>query len=295
MNARQNLSLKRTLMWTVALMLAIATITASAGISSRASAAETQSYIVQSDSAEQAARLVEQYGGSVTSYLEIINGVGALLTSEVAQQLAELPGVRVTINARMKINSAPAGGKPNKANPETDYPDVVGADAVWAAGVTGKGVTVAVLDTGMAKTEGLIRATSGPGDRILAWQDFVERGGRGRMVDPNGHGTHVTGVIANSQKGADGEWNGVAPDVNLVIGRVADENGFATYERVIQGVDWVVTTKDRYNTRILNLSMSAPVRSGQPGADGCLSTWDRSGGRRSKRWYERSHHRRSGK
>ena len=208
---------------------------------------------------------MEQYGGVVTSRLEIINGVAAMLSPDAARKLASEAGLWVTPNSKMSVENLPVAiqGKDDKSTPATDYPDVVGADTVWAAGVTGQGVTVALLDTGMAKLSGLEKSSASKGKRILAWSDFVDNKGKakGNLIDPNGHGTHVAGVIANSDRGSDDEWNGVAPGVSLVIGRVADDQGYATYETLLQGIQWVVSTRDQYKTRVLNISMSAEVRS----------------------------------
>jgi serine protease AprX len=137
---------------------------------------------------------------------------------------------------------------------------VIGADVVWDQEVVGSGVTVAVVDTGMSKHRGLIRNIRGRlTGRLLAWVDFVD--GHKIPFDPNGHGTHVTGIIANSQVGADGEWNGVAPGVRLVAVRVLDKYGQGTYEDVIQGIQWVVAHKDRYRIRVMNLSLVSHVQS----------------------------------
>ncbi len=219
-----------------------------------------QSYIVQGAPVETLVRLVEGAGGAVTSHLTVIQGVGALLTPALAEHLSKTGGLTLTLNKNVHLS----GGDPDdeeggrgSLTPATDYPDVVGADVVWAQGVTGQGVAVAVVDTGLGHHRGLIRDTQGRKGRIVGWVDFVN--GRRTPRDPNGHGSHIAGIIANSQQGADGEWNGVAPGVNLVGVRVLDETGYGTYEHVIQGIQWVIDHKDDYNIRVLNLSMSGPV------------------------------------
>jgi serine protease AprX len=136
--------------------------------------------------------------------------------------------------------------------PATDYADLVGADVVWAEGVTGAGVTVAVVDTGLSNHPGI-------NSKIVAWVDLVD--GHPENWDPNGHGTHVGGVIANGQSGEDNEFNGIAPDVNLAGVRVLNEQGYGTYEKVIQGIQWVLQNKDAYNIRVMNLSLVSSVQS----------------------------------
>jgi serine protease AprX len=236
-----------------------------------AGAAQT-SYIIQGSSPARLAELVARYGGEITSTLDIIHGVAATLPAGAAASLASEPGIsNVTSNAQVSMSgpgqatpNTPPNGQPStfgaaQGIPNTDYPNVTGATVAWQAGVTGDGVTVAVLDTGMALMDGLIRNQNDRTAKVTAWKDFV-----GRMpvpVDPNGHGTHVAGIIANSQKGADGEYNGMAPAANLVIGRVLDEKGYGTYERIIAGIQWVVANRARYNIKVLNLSLHGDVHS----------------------------------
>jgi serine protease AprX len=227
-----------------------------------APAEKLQSYIVQAASSDLAAQLVVKHGGTVTSHLSIIQAVGATLSTQQATQLRyEKDLVAITSNGSVTSSSASASGyqNKNKKTPSTDYPNVIGADVVWQGGVTGSGVSVAVLDTGIDKINGLEKGTDGKKNRIVGWKDFID--GSKKPIDPNGHGTHVAGIIANSQIGADGEWNGVAPDANLVGVRVLDETGAGTYESVIQGLQWVLENQATYNIRVVNLSLVSPVQS----------------------------------
>ena len=211
--------------------------------------AGTTSYIVQAMDADTASQLVQQAGGIVTDRLTIINGVVANLSAEAVASL-RTSGQLVQIFPNAQVESAGGGNK----IPETDYPDVIGADTLWGQGVTGEGITVAVVDTGLANHPGVEEDLNGD-NRIVAWVDFVENKHNPR--DRNGHGTHVAGIIANSNVGKDGEWNGVAPGVNLVGVRVLDDNGQGTYASVIEGLEWVLENKDTYNIRIVNLSLVA--------------------------------------
>ena len=129
-----------------------------------------QSYIVQANTTVLAAQLVERYGGIVTSRLEIIHAVGALLSDQgVAQLRLEKGIVAITPNGSVASSDNDDPGDKNKEKdkdkdkdknknkdiPSTDYPNVVGADLVWQSGVNGSGVTVAVLDTGLGNLTGL--------------------------------------------------------------------------------------------------------------------------------------------
>ena len=249
-------------------------------------AASQASYIVQATSTDVAVSLVEKCGGTVTSRLSIIRAVAANLSDVCVAQLRLEEGiVSITPNGTVKSSESSKPGDKEKAKeiekakeaekekekdknknknknvPATDFPNVVGADVVWGQNVIGSGVTVAVLDTGLGNNlPALTKTVNNEEGRIVAWKDFISKKNK-KPIDPNGHGSHVAGIIANSEKGVDGEWNGVAPGVNLVGVRVLDEQGAGTYETVISGLQWVLENKDQYNIRIVNLSLVAPVQS----------------------------------
>jgi len=220
-----------------------------------AASTDVQSYLVMAGSAEEAARLVEHYGGTVTSQLYIINGVGALLSPQVYAALLTDPAVKQVTPNQVVNASEDSLLHGNRGLPATDYPDLTGADLVWQEGVSGKNISVAVLDTGIAMHPGVLMDIWGRPRHIVGWVDFVSQ--RRTPHDRNGHGTHIAGVIANTQIGQDFEWNGMAPGVNLVGVRVLDETGAGTYEKIIQGLQWVIEKKDRYNIRVVNLSLWA--------------------------------------
>lgn len=221
------------------------------------------SYLVQAASSDEAARLVLEYGGVVTSHLDIINAVGAVLTEKAVSDLkGDQRVLAVTLNGAVNSSgggSDHAGDKSKKQVPSADFPEVVGADVVWEQGVVGSGITVAVLDTGIGNLPALTKGLKGKSDRIIAWKDFVDNSKK--PMDPNGHGSHIAGIIANSQKDESGDWNGIAPGVSLVGVRVLNAEGYGTYEKVIQGLQWVIQNKNKYNIRIVNLSLVAPVES----------------------------------
>jgi serine protease AprX len=259
---KSGLNLKRLTIYTLVILLMFSWMIGPAGTT----AVEYGSFIVRGSSSETAAGVVESYGGVVTSHLKIINGVGALLPFHRLSEIAADPaGLIITPNALVK---AADEGFFDPIWPETDYPNVVGADLVWEGieiddefipGVTGEGVTVAVLDTGMSNHQAVIRDIYGVKGRVVGWKDFVD--GRPNLYDPNGHGTHVAGIIGATQIGTDEEWNGVAPGVNLFPVRVLNRYGEGTYEQVIQGIEWVVDHKEALNVGVMNLSLVALAQS----------------------------------
>jgi serine protease AprX len=127
-------------------------------------------------------------------------------------------------------------------------PGVVTVDApkAWEE-ATGEGVTVAIMDTGIADHPDL----SGS---VVARVDFVNDGAT--LLDPSGHGTFVAGLIA-----AHGDhFQGVAPDAKLVSLRVLDQHGNGSLHSVLGAFDWLLHNRARWKIRVLNLSIGAPQR-----------------------------------
>ena len=256
-------------------ILAIALITLFSLVIPNFSARSTSSMtvIVQGSSSDEVAQVVEKYGGEVTSHLEIINGVGATISEDAFAQLLSnplissiMPDAEVTLTKKgddeekdkEKDRAEDKKEEGKKEAPATNYPNVTGADEVWENGTIGRGVTVAVVDTGIAPNE-LWSGREKKESSLIGWVDFVDNKKKPR--DPNGHGTHISGIIANAQIGEDGEYNGIAPGANIVSVRVLDKEGFGTYEQVIQGIQWVVKNKDKYDIKVMNLSLVSSVQS----------------------------------
>ena len=124
--------------------------------------------------------------------------------------------------------------------------DMIGAPEVWKAnsngpGATGKGVTIAVIDTGIDYNH---REFKG---RIQAGYDFVD--GDSIAEDANGHGTHVAGTIAAANDGRG--ITGVAHDATIMPIRVLDENGAGYLSDAIRGVRWATNN----GADVINLSL----------------------------------------
>ena len=113
-------------------------------------------------------------------------------------------------------------------------------------GVTGKGVTIAVLDTGMARHPDLK-------DKVLTYKDFVNK--RKIMYDDNGHGSHIGGIICGSGAASGGKYRGIAPDAKLVVGKVLDRAGGGVVENTLEGLAWILDVRREYGIRIVNLSI----------------------------------------
>jgi serine protease AprX len=119
-------------------------------------------------------------------------------------------------------------------------------------GVTGAGVTVAVIDSGVAPHADL------PSSRIRAFVDFVN--GRTTPYDDYGHGTHVAGIVAGSGYArTDQKYRGVAPSASIVALKVLDQNGAGRTSDVIAALEWVLANYAAHNIRVVNLSLGHPI------------------------------------
>jgi serine protease AprX len=136
-------------------------------------------------------------------------------------------------------------------------PTAVSTDASGSAvarnryGVTGYGVTVAVIDSGIRPHTDL------PTSRIKAFVDFVN--GRTTAYDDYGHGTHVAGIIAGSGSASKGKYTGVAPGAAVVGLKVLDANGAGKTSDVLAALEWVLVNHVTYKIRIVNLSLGHPI------------------------------------
>ena len=112
---------------------------------------------------------------------------------------------------------------------------------------TGSGVTVAILDTGIAMHPDFA-------DRVIGFRDFV---GTSRMpYDDCGHGTHVAGCLCGNGACSGGLYAGVAPGCRILSGKVLDDKGDGTISNMAAGIEWVLDSRELYQIKILNISVS---------------------------------------
>lgn len=117
-----------------------------------------------------------------------------------------------------------------------------GLAALHAQGINGQGVTIAVVDSGIAPHQDF-------GDRVKFFKDFSQERSK-KLVDSFGHGTHVAGIAAG-----DGELvDGIAPKADLVGLRITSP------KEAIQAIDWAVENKEKYGLDVLNLSLGVEAR-----------------------------------
>ena len=133
---------------------------------------------------------------------------------------------------------------PVRASLDHSVPQI-GAPQAWAAGYTGAGTKVAVLDTGIDVTHPDLD------DAVAAAQDFT--GSATGTDDHFGHGTHVASIITG-----DGDpYKGVAPDAKLLNGKVLDNQGGGAESWIIAGMEWAAHS----GADVISMSLGSPVPS----------------------------------
>jgi serine protease AprX len=125
------------------------------------------------------------------------------------------------------------------------FRETLGIDQLHAEGISGQGVTVAVIDSGIGKHPDLA-------ERLIVAPDYG-------IGDLYGHGTHVAGIIGGDGSASGGVYTGIAPGVHFISLGVSDEFGMAYESDVVEALQWVHENKDTYNIRVINLSLNSTV------------------------------------
>lgn len=120
-------------------------------------------------------------------------------------------------------------------------------------GLTGKGVNIAIIDTGVYPHPDLTR----PVNRIVAFKDLINR--RKSPYDDNGHGTHVAGDAAGNGFMGKGKYKGPAPEAGIVGIKVFDREGNGFDSMIIKGIEWCIAHRRRLGLRILSMSFGGPA------------------------------------
>ena len=196
---------------------------------------------------------VRSGGGRIVGNSGILGASVAQLTPAQIRALAADPAIgNIHFDEPVAAASSDAGGSvyADSSAPATPivFRQTIGASDAWKAGATGKGVTVAVLDTGIADNNAAF------GARVKARVDLVDPA-HPAQGDPAGHGSHVAGIVAASRGF---ESPGVAPDASLVSVRVLDEQGQARLSTVMAGLEWTIAHKWALGINVVVMALGAP-------------------------------------
>jgi hypothetical protein len=204
-------------------------------------------------------QMVEDLGGDVGRHIGLIDGFTATVPEAGLPALESVRNVHsVTRDRRVHLlhavdgyDGATAAGSMYQARL------AVKADDTWHDGFTGKGVDVALIDSGVLG----VAALDGPG-KLVRGPDFSEDAYDGdlRGLDAFGHGSHMAGVIAGDD--AETGYRGIAPGARLVSVKVAGADGMTSLVRVLAALDWVRRNRSSggLRIRVVNLSFGVDAR-----------------------------------
>jgi serine protease AprX len=209
-----------------------------------ASASASETVIVTSNGLLSPVTAVLDVLGSVLTQFQIIDGVEASIPAALEPVLAALPGITVTPDVSVSVESAVESTGPH--TPSDAFLQQTGATALAADGDTGQGVTVAVIDTGIDNLPDFA-------GRLIGGVDLT--GGNSPFQDAYGHGTFVAGLIAGNGASSGGQYTGEAPGADLVSIKVAGASGTTDLVRLILGLQWAVANRLADNIRVVNMSL----------------------------------------
>lgn len=114
--------------------------------------------------------------------------------------------------------------------------------------LTGEGVTVAVLDSGVAPHPDLSGKT-------ILFRDFTRRAGIS-AYDDCGHGTHINGILCGSGLQSNGRFSGMAPGCQVINGKILEASGEGDSVSMLRALEWLMQVHQRHRIHILNLSIA---------------------------------------
>jgi serine protease AprX len=192
---------------------------------------------------------LQRFGVHTGVAIPFAHGIAAALPAPLIAQMERNRNVaRIIYDAPVRLSDAPF----DPAGLATVYASVVDATSGGRDDhrLTGRGIGIAVIDSGIAS-----HADVNP--RVIASVNFNPTvTGTG---DAFGHGTAVAGIIAGNGAAGGGRYMGIAPEANLINLRVNDGTGAAPTSAIVNAILWAVANRDRYNIRVMNLSLLASV------------------------------------
>ena len=211
------------------------------------------SVIVQATSAQQAHSAVAEFDGRVVRDLPIVNGVEARVAKADIAALRNAPQiVSVTRNAPVAFQGKPAKGATYIAPSATLRSDLLRSKT----NNTGRGVTIAVLDTGVHAAHPDLSDLQTGASRVIHCVDFSAEGAsEAQCQDTFGHGTFMAGLMAGNGASSGGTYQGTAPEASIVSVKLAGFDGSSDVSKVLAGIQWAVAHKDAYGIDVMNLSL----------------------------------------
>lgn len=197
--------------------------------------------ILYANEYERLRNVLDELGIKVSCEVPLIDGYIVDIPANKLERIAGHKNVRyiaadIDIKAQMNIAT-----------------QVVKANQWHKAGITGKGVGIAIIDTGIYPHPDFTM----PKNRIAAFLDIVNS--RTAPYDDNGHGTFVAGVAAGNGQASSGKYRGIAPNAAIVALKVMDSSGGGKSSDVLTAMQWIANNYEKYNIKVVSLSLGSAV------------------------------------
>jgi serine protease AprX len=182
---------------------------------------------------DQVTTFVSENNAEILCRYNTLNGVALKLSDGNADSLKKLKNVRyiekdITFNASL-----------NKAT------GIMSTPQVWDLGYTGKGIKVAVIDTGIDASHPDLKG------KVVEWKDFVN--GKKTPYDDYGHGTHCAGIIGGTGAASDGKYKGAAPGVQFIGIKVLGKDGSGGLSAILQGIEYAANS----DAKVISMSLGS--------------------------------------
>lgn len=189
---------------------------------------------------------INSHGGIIKRRYKIINAISANVPQESIDIIVKSPNIEYIENDEKVFAHVPIGTCQEVQVLKQTTPwgvNRIGSRLVNALGNTGKGIKIGVLDTGIDYNHEDLKGN------YMGGYNFV--GNNSNTMDDNGHGTHVSGIIAAEDN--DIGVVGVAPQAYLYSAKVLAFDSTGSTSDIVSGLEWSVDN----DMRIINMSLGS--------------------------------------
>ena len=186
---------------------------------------------------DQISTFASENGAQILQKYDDINAVAIRVPKAAAERLKSLNNVRyaekdITFHATLE-QAAP----------------IIGAPDVWNSSYTGKGVRVALIDSGIDASHPDMKG------KVVEWKDLVSN--NTTPYDDFGHGSHCAGIIAGTGAASKGKYRGIAPDAQLIGVKVLGKDGSGSESTILAGIEYAMNT----NASVISMSLGSDQHS----------------------------------
>lgn len=200
-------------------------------------------------------RIIRQYDN--VTYLPFINAFAVNLYSKDIYNLAKV-GVVKNISKQSKVFTQIAVSK-----------DIINTQSFYQKGIFGKGVTVAVIDTGIDYHLDFCLKKN----RVIKFVDLINN--KKKAYDDNGHGTFVSSIFGGSGISSGLKYSGIAPMCNIIAIKALEKNGETSSVNILKAMQWVFDNHKKYNIKVVCMSFgSSPIGRNDPLVLGAETLWN---------------------